>query len=443
MKPRNKFQKQVAAAMKGLRPINKDQKGYGRESAVYHYAYRVKSGRTTCLDCGHVFHTEDGQTQCVCPNCGEYLRVENTLKRKHKEKGFFCIGTTKNDMQVMRIIMVSAYYEKGKPARFFFDEIVQQWLNDKGNCVYAARRRNGMCYSNTECWTLNSPLEIRTDSWIYEHVADCPYYPKSTVIPALMRNGYADNEHEVVPSLLFKALLKSPKIETLLKARQYEVARLFIHSSHNNVDSYWPSLKIALRNHYHINDANMWRDYIDLLRYYKKDLSNPKFVCPNDLKAEHDRLYDKKEKQRKEEYERLQRQYEAQRRERELQRLEWEQKTAAEREEVFRNLKSKFFGITFTDGLIKVHVLDSIEAYRQEGETMNHCVYENKYYLKKDSLILSATIDGESIETVEVSLSTLQILQCYGYDNQFTEYHERIIELVNRNTYLIGQRKAA
>ena len=74
---------------------------------------------------------------------------------------------------------------------------------------------------------------------------------------------------------------------------------------------------------------------------------------------------------------------------------------------------------------------------------MNHCVYENKYYLKKDSLILSATIDGESIETVEVSLSTLQILQCYGYDNQFTEYHERIIELVNRNTYLIGQRKAA
>ena len=50
-------------------------------------------------------------------------------------------------------------------------------------------------------------------------------------------------------------------------------------------------------------------------------------------------------------------------------------------------------------------VLDSVEAIRQEGEAMHHCVFTNEYYLKADSLILSATIDGKRIETIEVSPS--------------------------------------
>ena len=59
-----------------------------------------------------------------------------------------------------------------------------------------------------------------------------------------------------------------------------------------------------------------------------------------------------------------------------------------------------------SDGEICIKVLDSVEAIRQEGEAMHHCVFTNEYYLKADSLILSATIDGKRIETIEVSLKT-------------------------------------
>ena len=57
--------------------------------------------------------------------------------------------------------------------------------------------------------------------------------------------------------------------------------------------------------------------------------------------------------------------------------------------------------------------------------------------------ILSATIDGKRIETVEVSLKTLKVIQSRGVCNKLTEYHERIVELVERNAELIRSRMVA
>ena len=74
---------------------------------------------------------------------------------------------------------------------------------------------------------------------------------------------------------------------------------------------------------------------------------------------------------------------------------------------------------------------------------MHHCVYSNGYYRKDDSLILSATIDGKRIETVEVSLSKLTVVQSRRVCNQNTQYHAQIIDLVNRNMSLIQQRIVA
>lgn len=72
---------------------------------------------------------------------------------------------------------------------------------------------------------------------------------------------------------------------------------------------------------------------------------------------------------------------------------------------------------------------------------MHHCV--GTYYKRADSLILSATIDGKRIETIEVSLKTLQVIQSRGVCNANTEYHDRIINLVNNNINLIRQRMKA
>ncbi|MDR0725305.1 MAG: PcfJ domain-containing protein, partial [Prevotellaceae bacterium] len=162
-------------------------------------------------------------------------------------------------------------------------------------------------------------------------------------------------------------------------------------------------------------DASIWRDYIDLLRFFGKDLHNAKYVCPADLKAEHDRYVQKKRDWQEQE------------------RRDKARKKAVEYEKTYKEMKSRFFGIRFTDGLINVRVLESVEEIMLEGDAMHHCLFVSDYHLKPDSLILSASIDGQRIETVELSLSTFKVLQSRGVCNRNTEYHDRIIELVQKN----------
>ncbi|WP_289833037.1 PcfJ domain-containing protein, partial [uncultured Muribaculum sp.] len=52
-------------------------------------------------------------------------------------------------------------------------------------------------------------------------------------------------------------------------------------------------------------------------------------------------------------------------------------------------------------------------------------------------------IDGRIIETIEVDLKTLKVVQSRGVCNQNTEYHDRIIKLINANTHLIKERITA
>lgn len=52
----------------------------------------------------------------------------------------------------------------------------------------------------------------------------------------------------------------------------------------------------------------------------------------------------------------------------------------------------------------------------------------------------ATTIDGKRIETVEVSLKTFHVVQSRGVCNFCTEYHDRIVALVEQNADLIGQR---
>ena len=68
---------------------------------------------------------------------------------------------------------------------------------------------------------------------------------------------------------------------------------------------------------------------------------------------------------------------------------------------------------------------------------MHHCVFSNEYFKKKDSLILSARIGSKRIETVEVNLKSFQIVQSRAVCNGTSEYHDRIIRLVEKNMSLI------
>ena len=155
-----------------------------------------------------------------------------------------------------------------------------------------------------------------------------------------------------------------------------------------------------------------------------RDIHNAHYVCPEDLQQAHNEILRKLRARQEREQE------------------EHKRQKALEDEARFQKLKAPFFGIAFTDGTIQVRVLESVQEYIQEGQALHHCVFTNEYHLKEKSLILSARIEGKRIETIEVSLETMQVIQCRGLMNQNTEYHERIIELVHQNMKQIQSRVA-
>lgn len=195
---------------------------------------------------------------------------------------------------------------------------------------------------------------------------------------------------------------------------------------------YKPSFNICNRNHYIIKDASMWNDYVGLLLYFHKDVRNAHYVCPKDLKTEHDLLVNKK------------RDIETRQR-REQERMEKIRHEKERKENIARFYKKmeRFFGLEIADGSITIRPLESVTQFYQEGKAMHHCVYTNEYYKLSDSLILSARIGEKRIETIEVSLKTFEIVQSRGTCNKNTEYHERIISLVKKNIGLIRKKMAS
>ena len=422
MKPRNKFEKAVLAQSGKLRPLTKAQLAWAFRECVSHFAHRLPKGRTTCMDCGHEWVREKATGHCTCPKCHAKLEVKNTLVRKIRQKAYFTLLDKCGKYQTLRMFLLVVEMEKGCKAHPYALEIGQYWWNDKGKQTLVAIQRILGRYMDT--FSFVSPMAIRGDNEVYRHIATFDTYPRYSVIDTLQRNGFRSDLQDIESAKLIPALLTDPKVETLLKAGQYDLLRYCLHSS-TRLDDYWPSVKICLRNGYTITDGSMWCDTIDLLRRMGKDTRSPKYVCPADLKAEHDKLVE--QRNRKEERERL-----ALRR-----------KEAAQYEKEYLLQKGKFFGILITDGTLKVRVLESVAEIAEEGTLMHHCVYANAYYRKENSLILSATIDGKRIETVEVDLERLCVVQSRGLCNKNTEYHERIVNLVNSNMNLIRKQISA
>ena len=333
-----------------------------------------------------------------------------------------CIVTRCKGFQVLRFVYIECWAKVGQPPVYAHIEAVQRWIAPDGRSATFARLRPMGFFVHG--WSWSSALELRTENDGKYNITPTRIYPRQRLIPELRRSGYGKQLPDVTPFDLIHLLLSDSKAETLLKAGQTALVRLFARTSRRIAD-YWPSIRIAMRNGYFIGKPTEWCDYIDLLRFFGKDLHNARYVCPADLSTAHD-LYTARK-----------------RRHIDMERRREERQKAAEREASFIEAKGRFFGVEFSDGEICIKVLDSVEAIRQEGEAMHHCVFTNGYYLKADSLILSATIDGKRIETVEVSLKRMEVVQSRGVCNKNTPYHGQILKLMKGNMPLIRKRMTA
>ena len=421
MRAKTRLQHKVVTANGRLLPQTKKQELWAFRQCISHYAYRTKNGGTTCMDCGYQWN-ESNEKVCRCPHCGARLEILDTKCRTFKDKAYYSTLATQDGLQVQRVFLMNANFRKGKKAEYYSMEIARYWVDDNGKTEITALKRTLGHYADT--FVMNGCLELRNDNEVYRRIADCQVYPYYSAIPKLRRNGLKGSLGNNEPMKLLPALLTDSRAETMFKAgRKSELCYFLQHPMY--FDLYWNTYKLVLRNNYPISDMSLWTDYIRLLERCGRDIHNAHYVCPLDLKAEHDRYQERV------------------RIIQEREKREAQRKKAMENEMLFRELKGKFFGLSFTDGQIVVSVLESVDEYYQEGNALHHCVGQCEYYLKPKSLVFSARIDNQRIETIELSLETFKVLQSRGLCNKTTEYHDRIIKLVQRNTRQIRKRMTA
>lgn len=419
MRPITPLQIKVVELSATLPKITDEQIQYGVEKCSGNYA-KISRSKLHCLECGHSWKPEKKTellAACNCPECGKKLQIIR-YKGTVKSCSYYGIFTISGGMQVIRIFRINKFGNIGKPCDTECFEVMQHWITQEGERVTMSKLVNGFSI-NIDDWIRDSELEIRKPSNSYgrtarEDITPTAFWKRRRILPILKRNGFKGNCYLIPPHVFFTSILKDHRCEQLLKAGQIYLLRHRI-LSFSKEDDYWNTIRICIRHGYIVEDASMYYDYIKMLRRFGKDTLNPHYVCPNDLNKEHDRWVEKKRiadraknlEERREQMEIEQAQYERE--------------------------KKRYFGIELGDEEIQIGVIKHVADFMDEGEILHHCVYRSEYYKNENSLILSARKGGKRLETIEVGLHNLKIIQSRGVGNKDSPYHDRIMELVNKN----------
>lgn len=421
MKPRTKRQKEVVELSSKLPSLSEAAKKWAIDKVVEHYARRC-SGVTTCFDCGCNFD-EDGlivDEKTICPRCGKRLTVLYGNYKKKFDDEFFNIMTTIKGHQVMRVFEIKASYRIYEEPKYQIKEVMQHWLESR---LFETIMAVPLTMSG-QSFHFHGELSIKVKKhYMYDICGET--YPITRVTKTIRRNGYTANSYGINPIRLAINILQDPHAETLLKAKQgsllYHLCSRYYQ--HYNMDSIWYAVKICIRNNYIVKDACTFIDHIHLLQQLGYDTHNAKYICVENLEEVHNKMVAKK-----------QREDAAKKRVRD-----------AEEERMYnRNYlkkKGRLLGLDIKGRGIEIKPLQSVSDFYEEGKAMHHCVYQCGYYKKDDSLILSARLDGQRIETVEVNLEKMEIVQSRGVCNKSSEYHDEIINLVNEHLIDIDHAK--
>jgi DNA-directed RNA polymerase subunit RPC12/RpoP len=294
MKPRTKLHFRIAELSSKLPIITQDQKEWAFKECLQHLGFANKS-KVLCLDCGNSFSLElISRKRATCPHCQTKLTIQQTRKTTDKQVNYFAITEIVEEFQVVRNFELYAYYKANKPVKYFLHEILQYWIMPDGSYKMIGRNHNinGYCDSWGGDWGIQ---EENIRGWYGKKYDVYPrhYHPKSVFKPEYLKYGINHNLSGINLLDAIKFLPENPKAETICKAKEYSLLGYFL-SNRGTVLKYWSSIKICFRNKYKIKDASMYFDYLDLLSYFLKDLHSPKYVCPKNLKLEHDRWMKKK-----------------------------------------------------------------------------------------------------------------------------------------------------
>lgn len=387
--------------------------------------YATQSRKTMfCLECGHSWKLVDTKEikKVNCEKCHRRLTVTNKYNNGFRETDYYQIITAVETFQIIRMICITKFMKKNSNSSFFAHEVMQIFIDETGKPRCMSKNVMGLSQYFDQ-WIVGSELSLKYYDNNRFSLNPSFIFPSKKVIPILKRNGFKGNFHGIAPQILFRQILTDSIAETLLKSNQFDL--LYYHIRNTSLKPtgiYWNAIKICIRNNYQVKDAKTWIDYIALLQHFGKDLRSPKYLCPLDLDHAHNRLMLKKNKEI------------------------WKSTLAEKKKQIGKNqthyfkAKKHFFGLIFSERNISINVIETVREFLEEGCFHNHCVFTNEYYKKENSLILSAKVNGVPVETIQVSLENLEILQSRGKGNKASKYNRQIISLVTRNLHQIGAR---
>jgi hypothetical protein len=426
MKPHTITEKRITELSDSLTPITPEIQLWSEQSIFLKWGV-LSRGKFHCLDCGNSWKPQCAKKSekfTKCTACNGKLKMHGCNQVHFKEIEYSAVVTVASEFQVVRIICSQKLMKKNCLPSYSHTEVMQHFINSKGEVRTLSLSTNPFSQAY-DAWQYHTPLEIRPkdfqDSPKYR-INPYRIYPRIKVLPALKRNGFKKVFYRLAPQILFSALLKDPCAETLLKTSQGSCLRYYLQSPDQHIRRNWQAVKLCLKNNYAVSDFGIWEDYLELLRWFNKDLNSAHFVCPVNLKEEHDRLVQRKrDLQRKKHLEKM--------------RVEIQQAQV-----LYAKEKEQFFGLSFSQADITITVMENVAEFMEEGDNLKHCVFTNEYFKKKDSLLFSARIDNKAVETIEVSLSKMEIAQCRGMKNNKSPHHKVIMKLMEKNLYQIRSR---
>ena len=70
--------------------------------------------------------------RATCPHCNTKLKIELSRKTTHKQRVYFAIAEIVKGYQVVRNFEMYSYHKAGRESRYFFQEILQNWIREDG-----------------------------------------------------------------------------------------------------------------------------------------------------------------------------------------------------------------------------------------------------------------------------------------------------------------------
>ena len=159
-------------------------------------------------------------------------------------------------------------------------------------------------------------------------------------------------------------------------------------------------------------------DYASDLKYLGRDFGNPTVLFPENFQEEKMRINNIRHERER-----------AIAREAAARRAIEEAERDKKKKEWVRTYQRRFKDMCINSDGFTIKALLTREDFDEEWKALHHCI--KTYYGKLDTLLVSISVGEKKTETAEIDLKSYEIRQCRGANNQPSEYHERIVQLLN------------